>query len=552
MKSRKTLLTLLSCLTVFIAVMLLPMVTKAAPATQITISDGAPITTYTENVFGPGSNATFDPSTGTLSLNNTNFTCTQNPPFIVANGDLIIDCLGDNQIEYNGSAQVIYVNGGFLTINGDLIIKSAANAPCISCTGFNMVNSNVNIISTREGGNSNGAIYSFGGDANIVGNITISGFNGGITGPNNISINGNVNITNSTGTASHTGCGLYAVNGNITISGSTNSNIIVYRGIALWAQHGQVSISGDLTAVNTGDPTIWSSGDVLIYGEVNVVSNTVSEAIHTSSDIKVFSGSLEAHNMESDGSASVLMMVGENSNLVYPETYEISTPVGGYTTSGLIYNSDGTTAHAILISPKQYTVTVTNDGNGTGSASASTGISGETITLTATANAGYTLKEWQVISGGVVVNGNSFVIGTDNVVVKAVFEEGTSSESGSGEGGIADGNNGATDADGNLIALVGSEGATDFNALYNSSMNDLVNKINSIGSGTIVLTEGTALPNKVMKALANNPNVTLNFIFTKDDVEYNLFITGKGAANVYKEDIEWYGHIFLNNNFGKK
>ena len=69
-----------------------------------------------------------------------------------------------------------------------------------------------------------------------------------------------------------------------------------------------------------------------------------------------------------------------------------------------------------------YTVTVTTDGNGTATATKATGNIGDEVTLSATANAGYTFKEWKVISGGVTVADNKFTVGTADVTVKAIFE----------------------------------------------------------------------------------------------------------------------------------
>lgn len=68
------------------------------------------------------------------------------------------------------------------------------------------------------------------------------------------------------------------------------------------------------------------------------------------------------------------------------------------------------------------TVTVTNDGNGSGSASLAFGKSSDTVTLTAEPASGYHFKEWQVVSGGVSVENNSFAIGNADVTIKAVFE----------------------------------------------------------------------------------------------------------------------------------
>ena len=71
----------------------------------------------------------------------------------------------------------------------------------------------------------------------------------------------------------------------------------------------------------------------------------------------------------------------------------------------------------------EHTVTVSNDGNGTGTAAPSTAAAGTTITLTATPNKGYHFKEWQVMSGGVTIKDDKFLMPNDNVEVKAIFEK---------------------------------------------------------------------------------------------------------------------------------
>ena len=76
-----------------------------------------------------------------------------------------------------------------------------------------------------------------------------------------------------------------------------------------------------------------------------------------------------------------------------------------------------------VITPTTYTVTVGNDGNGTGTASPSTAAAGTTITLTATPKTGYHFKEWEVISGGVTIKDDKFLMPNDNVEIKAIFEE---------------------------------------------------------------------------------------------------------------------------------
>ena len=73
--------------------------------------------------------------------------------------------------------------------------------------------------------------------------------------------------------------------------------------------------------------------------------------------------------------------------------------------------------------PVEYTVTVKTDGNGTASASPAKAVAGEEITLSATPKTGYHFKEWEVISGGVTIKDDKFLMPNDNVEVKAIFEE---------------------------------------------------------------------------------------------------------------------------------
>ena len=70
----------------------------------------------------------------------------------------------------------------------------------------------------------------------------------------------------------------------------------------------------------------------------------------------------------------------------------------------------------------EYNVTVSTEGSGTASAVPSSGTAETKVTLTATPSTGWKFKEWQVISGGVEVEDNTFTIGTSDVEIKAVFE----------------------------------------------------------------------------------------------------------------------------------
>ena len=73
--------------------------------------------------------------------------------------------------------------------------------------------------------------------------------------------------------------------------------------------------------------------------------------------------------------------------------------------------------------PTEFTITVKTDGNGTASASHAKAVVGTEITLTAKPNKGYHFKEWEVISGGVTIKDNKFLMPSANVEVKAIFEK---------------------------------------------------------------------------------------------------------------------------------
>jgi|GEM_PF-2720920 len=76
-----------------------------------------------------------------------------------------------------------------------------------------------------------------------------------------------------------------------------------------------------------------------------------------------------------------------------------------------------------LAEPIKYAVWVESDGSGTAEADKAGAVMGERITLKATPTVGYVFKEWKVISGGVTVKDNALTVGTEDVRVRAVFEE---------------------------------------------------------------------------------------------------------------------------------
>ena len=106
-------------------------------------------------------------------------------------------------------------------------------------------------------------------------------------------------------------------------------------------------------------------------------------------------------------------------------SYEGETSFSLKNESGdLLFEGGGISGNCVFLNVQvDCNVTVTNDGNGTASANPTSGPQGIEVTLTATPNSGYRFKEWQVISGDVIINNNKFTFGTSNVEIKAIFEE---------------------------------------------------------------------------------------------------------------------------------
>lgn len=144
--------------------------------------------------------------------------------------------------------------------------------------------------------------------------------------------------------------------------------------------------SGTYTITGTAD-----AGSLILYGR--------SESVYAGSD-----GSFEIPGtLSGDQNTRVLPLQAQDS------AGNLSTPQFALVTRrGMTYN-----------------VTVTDDGNGTGTASPATSEAGTEITLRTTPNTGYHFKTWQVVSGGVTITDNRFIMPAGDVTVKAIFEANT-------------------------------------------------------------------------------------------------------------------------------
>jgi len=97
------------------------------------------------------------------------------------------------------------------------------------------------------------------------------------------------------------------------------------------------------------------------------------------------------------------------------------TDIGNYHVP--IGNPTFTNGTIIQAEPASFAIDIQADGHGTASADQILATVGTNITLTATPNSGYAFKEWQVLSGGVTVTDNQFIMPAGAVTIKAIFEE---------------------------------------------------------------------------------------------------------------------------------
>ena len=200
-------------------------------------------------------------------------------------------------------------------------------------------------------------------------------------------------------------------------------------------------VPGTLTVT---DPTIAVTGVTLnktsmtlIVGSSEQLTATVTPGNATDQTVTWASSNTAVAKVDSNG--TVAAVSGGNA------TITVTTADGGKTANCIV------TVEKKTPPPAQYSVTVQAGTGGTASASPTSATVGTKITLIATPNRGYQFKEWQVISGGVTISGNSFTMPAANVTVKAVFERdsnggGNPGGSGSG-GGSSSGGSGSSSGD---------------------------------------------------------------------------------------------------------
>ena len=186
-------------------------------------------------------------------------------------------------------------------------------------------------------------------------------------------------------------------------------------------------ISGTPTAEQTAQFTVRALNSV--GNDKKALSITITNAPaaeHTVTVITDGNGKASASSTSATAGTEITLTATPNKGYHFKEWQVIS---GGVTIKDDKFTMPDGNVEVKAIFEKdapastEYTITVKTDGNGTASASHAKAVVGTEITLTATPNTGYHFKEWQVMSGGVTIKDDKFLMPNDNVEVKAIFEK---------------------------------------------------------------------------------------------------------------------------------
>ena len=187
-------------------------------------------------------------------------------------------------------------------------------------------------------------------------------------------------------------------------------------------------ISGTPTAEQTAQFTVRALNSVgNDKKELSITITNAPAAEHTVTVITDGNGTASASSTSATAGTEITLTATPNTGYHFKE-WKVESPTGLVITNNKFLMPDSNVEVKAIFekdapASTEYTITVKTDGNGTASASHAKAVVGTEITLTATPNTGYHFKEWQVMSGGVTIKDDKFLMPNDNVEVKAIFEK---------------------------------------------------------------------------------------------------------------------------------
>ena len=188
-------------------------------------------------------------------------------------------------------------------------------------------------------------------------------------------------------------------------------------------------ISGTPTAEQTAQFTVRALNSVgNDKKELSITITNAPAAEHTITVTTAGGGTASASSTSATAGTEITLTATPNTGYHFKE-WQVESPAGLVITNNKFTMPDSNVAIKAIFeedspfAPTKHTVTVKTDGNGIAFASPLLAVAGTEITLTAMPKKGYHFKEWQVISGGVAIENNKFLMPDSNVEVKAVFEK---------------------------------------------------------------------------------------------------------------------------------
>ena len=188
-------------------------------------------------------------------------------------------------------------------------------------------------------------------------------------------------------------------------------------------------ISGTPTAEQTAQFTVRALNSVgNDKKELSITITNAPAAEHAVTVITDGNGTASASSTSATAGTEITLTATPNTGYHFKE-WKVESPTGLVITNNKFLMPDSNVEVKAIFeedappTPTEFTISVKTDGNGTASSSPAKAAAGTEITLTATPNKGYHFKEWQVISGGVTIKDDKFLMPSANVDVKAIFEE---------------------------------------------------------------------------------------------------------------------------------
>ena len=199
------------------------------------------------------------------------------------------------------------------------------------------------------------------------------------------------------------------------------------KGLTLKQTTGE--ISGTPTAEETATFTVRALNSVgNDKKELSITITNAPAAEHTITVTTAGGGTASASSTSATAGTEITLTATPNTGYHFKE-WQVESLAGLVITNNKFTMPDSNVAIKAIFeedspfAPTKHTVTVKTDGNGIAFASPLLAVAGTEITLTAMPKKGYHFKEWQVISGGVAIENNKFLMPDSNVEVKAVFEK---------------------------------------------------------------------------------------------------------------------------------